>query len=156
MLPDQRAFHDDVSGTAFRLGVAEGRWQMLGVEWPFALIAIAASDGTEHLLRFNCAGFPHAAPTAGPWDRETNAILTLNRWPKGKGGRVTAVFRYDWKGATALYLPCDRVTFSGHEAWANGLPSKIWRPSAGLVQYLEQVHELLNCSDYAPAPRAAS
>jgi hypothetical protein len=28
------------------------------------------------------------------------------------------------------------------------MPSKIWRPSDGIVQYLELVHELLHCRDY--------
>ena len=61
------------------------------------------------------------------------------------------MFRPDWKGGTALYLPCDRESIAGHDNWRHEMPSKIWRPSAGIVQYLELVHELLNCADYCAA-----
>ena len=72
-------------------------------------------------------------------------ILPFNRWPRSKGGRLGTVFRPDWKGGTALYLPCDRESIAGHDNWRHELPSKIWRPAAGINQYLEFVHELLNC-----------
>ena len=66
------------------------------------------------------------------------------------------MFRPDWKGGTALYLPCDRESIAGHDNWRHELPSKIWRPAAGINQYLELVHELLNCADYcAPVGAAA-
>ena len=60
------------------------------------------------------------------------------------------------KGGTALYLPCDRESIVGHDNWRHELPSKIWRPAAGINQYLELVHELLNCADYCPPLGAAA
>ena len=66
------------------------------------------------------------------------------------------VFRPDWKGGTALYLPCDRESIAGHDNWRHELPSKIWRPAAGINQCLELVHELLNCADYCPPLGAAA
>lgn len=153
---DEEALRLDLSGAAFRLGAVEGRWRLVDIQWPHVFIDVFAMDGRAWPLRFDCARFPHTAPTAGPWDRARNAVLAHDLWPRGNGGRLTAVFRTDWKAGTALYLPCDRVTFEGHEGWVSTLPSKIWRPSAGLTQYLEQVHELLSCSDYAPILRAAS
>lgn len=148
--PDQRAFEADVARAAFRLGQLQGRWRLIRVDWPFVLIAVPARDSREYVLRFNCAGYPHDPPTGGPWNLAQNTVLAPDYWPRGQGGRVSAVFRTDWKGGSALYLPCDRESFEGHENWRTEMPSKIWRPNEGIVQYLELVHELLHSRDYTP------
>ena len=154
--PDQRAFEADVAKARFRLGASDGRWRLAEIQWPHAFIGVVAKDGREFVLRLNCAGYPQAPPTGGPWDLQRNAILAFDMWPKGRGGRVSAIFRTDWKDGTALYLPCDRESLVGHDAWRNQLPSKIWRPADGVFQYLELVHELLHSRDYAqPACTAA-
>ncbi len=57
---------------------------------------------------------------------------------------------------TEAYLPCDRESFVGHENWRHEMPSKIWRPADGVVQYLELVNELLHSRDYTPPLRAAA
>lgn len=141
---------------AFHLGQAERRWRLISVGWPFAFIGVTAKDGREYVLRLNCAGYPQAAPTGGLWDLARNSILAFDLWPRGRGGRVSAVFRTDWKNGTALYLPCDRESFVGHDNWRTEMPSKIWRPANGIIQYLELVNELLHGRDYAPPLRAAA
>jgi hypothetical protein len=148
--PDERAFAADVAKPAFRVAVSEGRWHLLHSNWPYALIAVKAKDGRQFVFRFDCQDYPQAPPTAGPWDMERNAVLPVEKWPRGRGGRVSAVFRPDWKGGTALYLPCDRQSFPGHEHWRTQIPSKIWQPAMGIVQYLEIIYELLHSRDYAP------
>ena len=145
--PDERAFAADIAKPAFRLAVAAGRWHVVRVEWPYVYVCN---------LRLNCEGYPQAPPTGGPWDFERNQVLAAEKWPRGQGGRVTAVFRTDWKGGSALYLPCDRVSIEGHDNWRTEMPSKIWRPADGIIQYLELVHELLNCRDYQPAVRPSA
>jgi hypothetical protein len=137
--PDLRAFEADVAKAAFRLGQAEGHWQLIEVVWPFAFIGVVATDGREYVLRLNCAGYPQVAPTGGPWDMKANQVLAFDLWPRRRGGRVSAVFRTDWKSGTALYLPCDRESLIGHDNWRREMPSKIWRPADGVVQYLELV-----------------
>lgn len=154
--PDQRAFEADVAKAAFRLGQAEGRWRLISVVWPCAFVGVIARDGREYVLRLNCAGYPQVAPTGGPWDMQTDKVLAFDRWPHGQGGRVSAVFRTDWKNGTALYLPCDRASIVGHDNWRSEMPSKIWRPAEGIIQYLELVHELLQSRDYAPPHGAAA
>lgn len=156
MSPDQRAFEADLAKPAFRLGGAQCRWRHISTQWPFVLFAVTAVDGTEHVLRLNCGGFPDAAPTGGPWDPQANTILAFDRWPRGRGGRLSAVFRPDWQGGAALYLPCDRVSIAGHPNWRSEMPSKVWRPRDGITQYLELVHELLNCPDYSPPARTTA
>jgi hypothetical protein len=148
--PDERAFAADVGKPAFRMAEAEGRWKLLSTKWPVALIQVAAKDGRQFVLRFACDGYPEQPPTARPWDFDKDSALATEAWPKGKGGRVSAVFRTDWKDGTALYLPCDRVALPGHDNWRTDTPTKIWRPKDGIIQYLELVHELLHCRDYSP------
>ncbi|MGL6097547.1 MAG: DUF7665 family protein [Fimbriiglobus sp.] len=148
--PDERAFLGDVGKPSFRVGEAEGRWRLAGVTWPVALISVKAKDGREYLLRFECTGYPQSPPTAGPWDAERNSMLAFDRWPKSGGGRLGAVFNTGWKNGSALYLPCDREAIVGHDNWRTEMPSKIWRPADGIIQYLELVHELLHCRDYSP------
>ena len=154
--PDQRAFEADVAKAAFRLGVVEGRWRLIETAWPYGFTAVTARDGREYVLRLDCAGYPQIPPTGGPWDVTRNEVLAFDRWPRGRGGRVSAVFRTDWKGGTALYLPCDRESIAGHENWRHEMPSKVWRPADGIVQYLELVHALLQCGDYTPPPCTAA
>lgn len=156
MSPDQKALQADLAKASFRLGVAEKRWQLLGVSWPYLVIAVTAKDGRAFALRFECSGYPASPPTAGLWDAVRNARLADEDWPKSRGGRMGAVFRRDWKNGTALYLPCDRESIVGHDNWRTEMPSKIWRPSVGIVHYLELVHELLNSSDYQSISSAAA
>jgi hypothetical protein len=96
--PDERAFRADIGKPAFRLAEAEGRWRLVGVAWPHALVAVAAADGHEYVLRLDCRGYPQAPPTGGPWDVSRDSILAFDRWPRSKGGRVGTVFRSNWKG----------------------------------------------------------
>ena len=154
--PDERAFRGDAAKAAFRLGQAEERWRLIGIAWPIVTIGITAADGVEYVLRFDCRGYPAAAPTARPWDAGQDAPLPFERWPGSKGGRVRAVFRPDWKGGTALYLPCDRVSREGHDNWVHETPTMIWRPDRGIIQYLEIVYELLHCADYQSTVRTAA
>jgi hypothetical protein len=55
--PDERALLADLAKGRFLQGQAEGRWQLQGVAWPFALIAVTAKDARQYVLRFNCEGY---------------------------------------------------------------------------------------------------
>ena len=152
MAPDEKALRADLDKPVFRVGIVDKRWRLIDIAWPHVFIGISAKDGREYVLRFDCSGFPVSPPTAGPWDVKKNMVLASDLWPRSGGGRLGAVFNQGWKNGTALYLPCDREAIAGHDAWRTQMPSKIWRPSEGLVQYLELVHELLHCRDYMPSP----
>lgn len=150
MGPDEAAFRADVAKATFVLGQAEGRWVLLQITWPAALISVRAKDGRYFCMRFEVSGYPQTPPTGRLWDAKSDAPLAFNKWPNHNGGRLAAVFRKDWKGGSALYLPCDRESIAGHDNWRVEMPSKIWSPSVGITHYLELVHELLNCRDYSP------
>lgn len=151
MLPDERALREHLQSGPFQLGLHEGRWTVGTISWPLVHISVtaAARDGApgNYWFRFDCAGYPQAAPTARPWDCPADQSLPLKCWPTG-ASRVPAVFRPDWKDGTCLYLPCDRITAAGHENWRTDHPALQWCPSRGIVLYLNELHSLLNSSDY--------
>lgn len=126
----------------FLAGVAKGRWRLVEFQWPIALIEVGARDGRRFTLRFECSGYPDQAPTATLWDMATQRQLSADRWPRG--GRVSQIFKPDWKGGSALYIPCDRQSIEGHSAWFSEYPWLIWNPARGLLQYIEAVCETLH------------
>lgn len=125
----------------FLAGVVKGRWRLVDLKWPVAFIEVGACDGRRFTLRFECSGYPDIAPTATLWDFASGQLLPAARWPRG--GRVSQVFNPGWKGGAALYIPCDRESFPGHENWLSEHPWLIWNPSRGLLQYIEAVCEIL-------------
>lgn len=149
---DERVFRAHVQAAPFLSGADRGRWRLVSLDWPHAVIAISAAPREnapcEYALRFHLADYPETAPTARPWDTEHDTPLPAERWPTGRT-RVQSVFRPDWQGGTALYLPCDRVSIQGHDGWRTQHAHMIWKPSGDITQYLEIVHELLNSRDYS-------
>lgn len=132
----------------FLAGAVRGRWKVVQFEWPLLFVEISARDGRGVVLKIDCAGYPQQPPTAMPWNIETGTMLAHGLWPRG--GRVSNVFRPDWKNGTALYLPCDRQSIEGHSNWYSEYPSLIWKPDRGIVQYVEVVHDLLQSQELAP------
>jgi hypothetical protein len=53
-----------------------------------------------------------------------------------------------------LYLPCDRLSIEGHDAWRTQYPAMNWISTSDITLYLGIVYELLNSSDYT-GPRGA-
>lgn len=129
----------------FLAGAAKGRWRLIALKWPNVFIEIEACDGRRFTLRFECTGYPDAAPTAMLWDLSSGQQLAVARWPRG--GRVSQVFNPSWKGGTALYIPCDRESIAGHSNWHSEYSWLIWNPSRGLLQYLEAVFEILQSKE---------
>ena len=146
---DQQAFEADVNSGAFLNGSLSGRWGLGSIAWPHALIWVRAGDGSQLLLRFELTNYPRNAPTAQPWDGESNAALSPSRWPRGHD-RINAAFKPNWN-ASALYSPCDRVAIQGHEAWRQQHPSMLWDPAVGIYRYVRVVSDLLGSPHYARA-----
>ena len=151
--PDEKALRADLESGRFLAGEARKRWRLVAADWPGVQIGIAARDGHEFVLRFDCSGYPQNPPTARLWDAEKNAPLEVSLWPRG-GGRIAAVFNPGWKSGIALYLPCDRTAIEGHDNWRHEHPSKIWNPAKGIAQYVEIVHDLLQSRDYVECTAA--
>lgn len=158
MLPDERTFRAHLKGGPFLRGVARKRWRLVSISWPYSVIAMtaAAREGSpnEYGFRFELTNYPQALPTAQPWDLQRDAPLEPERWPTGRS-RVAGAFNPGWN-RQALYLPCDRLAFPGHEAWRTQHPAMIWSRAGDITQYLRIIHELLNSSDYTGARDVAS
>ncbi len=151
MEPDEWVFRAHLEAGPFQSGVDRGRWRLLAIAWPHAVIAVRAAARTggpaEYALRFECANYPQTPPTAQPWDPDCNAPLGHARWPGGRA-RLPLAFNPSWKGGQCLYLPCDRHSIDGHDGWRNQHPAMIWSPAGDITQYLRIVYDLLNSSDY--------
>ena len=151
--PDERTFRQHVAGGAFLRGAARGRWRLVRVEWPHAVIAVSAApragSPTEFGFRFELTNYPQTPPMAQPWDLDHDRPLEPARWPTGRL-RLAAAFNPRWN-AQAIYIPCDRLAIRGHDGWRTKHPSMIWRPSGDITQYLSILHELLNSGDYTGA-----
>ena len=154
---DEQVFRSHLEAGPFQSGLERGRWRLLSLEWPHALIAVQAANRvggpSEYQLRFECTNYPHSPPTAQPWDAEGDLPLPPERWPSGSK-RVSLAFNPDWKSGLCLYLPCDRLSIEGHDAWRTQHPSMIWSPESNITLYLRIVHELLNSSGYS-GPRSS-
>lgn len=136
-----QALEDHLRSARFISGVARGRWRLVELNWPHALVEVSARDDRRFTLRFDCMGYPDRAPNATLWDCVHKRQLPADKWPRG--GRVSQVFNPGWKNGGALYIPCDRESIEGHPNWHSEYPWLIWSPTRGLVQYIEAVHETL-------------
>lgn len=158
MTPDERSFRRHLDAGPFQAGVTRGDWRVGWIEWPNALIVVRAAPRTaapdELALLFELSGYPVTLPTARPWDEEANAPLPVDLWPQGE--RASLAFNPNWNIA-ALYIPCDRLAYAGHEAsWDSQYPSYLWDPDRGIVRYLETVREILHSSGYSGVQRIAA
>lgn len=148
--PDEKVFRSHVERGPFRSGEDRGRWCLVSIEWPYAVICVAAAarvGGTEeYAFRFELTDYPQAPPTAQLWDLGSGAPLTITRWPTGSY-RVPRAFNPNWN-PSAIYIPCDRQAILGHDPWRTQHPEMIWSSSSDITLYLRILHELLNSSDY--------
>ncbi|CAJ8147812.1 Uncharacterised protein [Burkholderia pseudomallei] len=134
----------------FVMGEMGGRWRLRDITWPFVFVDIIARDKRQFTLRLQCAGYP-SSPTGAFWDVVNSGWLPAQRWPRA-GARFGVALRSDWQGGTALYIPCDRNSITGHEQWLQLHPAWAWDPAVGIARYLEVVWTMLNGDDYvAPA-----
>jgi hypothetical protein len=142
--PEERTFRAHLLRPEFQAGVAAGRWRVIEIGWPTAVIAVSAAERAnsplEFVLRFELSGYPAQAPTSIPFDSETGARLAPEKLPKGVRLSGNMAFRADTPG---LYLPVDRSALNGHN-WRTWR----WDDSRDITFYLRLVHELLNAEDY--------
>ena len=149
--PDERVFRDHVSSARFQDGVERDRWRVVGdIEWPFVLIAVTAGPRDkapkEFFLRFDLTGYPALAPTATPWNPQTDTLLEEDQRPKGD--RVGYVFRSDLDGGISLYAPFDRKGLDRHPDWREKYPLQVWNAKRDLTWVLQILHQMLNDDDY--------
>lgn len=152
MPPDRLVLEAALAASSFRAGELEGRWRIVAMTWPHALIAVSAPPNpnapAEFCFRFDCTGYPQLPVSAQPWNLQTNGPLAPKDWPAG-GAIVASVFRPEWREGRCLYLPCDRLSIEGHPDWITVHPSRLWNPTRGIVCYLEQLYDLFHQSDYS-------
>jgi hypothetical protein len=148
---DKSMFLKHIGEFEFQEGIAKGMWGLHtedpATAWPYVIIWVQTSTTYcapgKCYIRFTLDGYPVTAPSACPWDLQTNAIPDSDKWPKGRQS-IEKVFRpTGWKNF-ALYAPYDRVPLSDHEGWKTEYPELCWRKTFKITDYLLFIHELLN------------
>ena len=152
MSPDERVFRDHVAGTRFLEGVERGRWRIVDdIEWPVALVAVSAAPRenapTEYFLRFDLSGYPETAPTATPWNPNTEEVLQQELRPKGtqSGPRIPCRLGKRASPLRSLRPSCTRLrTPTGERSTRGefGIRRRI------LTWILQKLHEMLSNDDY--------
>lgn len=158
--PDQRLFEADLDSAEFRAGTLKGYWGLAGTdvlpkqpEWPLCIFWVQAAPRTEapsrYYLRLDLEGYSTVSPTGTFCDPSTKSDLAYDKRPKGKrDSRFAKVFRTDWQEGRAFYHPYDRLAAAGHLNWVTEQPSLIWDSDHTIVDYLEEIHSLLNSGEY--------
>ena len=164
--PDQRAFEADVEDADFQIGAAKGMWGLAdatqlpeSLVWPKAVLWVAPAPRENAPQRFylllDLDNYRAVAPTGSFWNMGTKAALPTADWPKGRpGSRVAKVFRTDWNVKAfyhPFYHPYDRVAADSHNSrneWKTAQPHLIWDSEHTIVDYLTEIHALLNSRDY--------
>jgi len=153
--PDQRSFHAHLERVPFQAGVDHGRWRVVGIAWPHAIIAVAAAprpdSPAEFHLRMELTGYPQQAPIITAWDPVADGVLAARKRPRGE--IVSVVFRADWEHGRALYAPYDRIALQSHPNWAREYPGQAWNSSRDIIFVVSDLHRLLNSDDYQGASR---
>ena len=151
--PSQRLLEADLQSAEFRNGVLKGYWDMVAQDWPQVILWIRAAprkDASDrYYVALNLDGYRSSAPTGTFWDSETNKMLDIAKRPKGKeNSRFAKVFRTDWEEGRAFYHPYDRRAADSHNNWRNQQPHLVWTSNHTIVDYLEEIHSLLNSDEY--------
>jgi hypothetical protein len=150
--PDERTLRGHLQLDRFKVGVADGRWRLVEIAWPYVRIAVSAApqpaSPEEFVIRLDMSGYPEVAPTGGVWDMEGDCTLAEDKRPKGE--RAALIFRYSGFGGapTAMYAPWDREGLKAHPEWAQKHPQSAWNPERDITFILANVHEILNADDY--------
>lgn len=154
MSVDLECFKKHVAMPPFQMGLDACDWAFVHdnefIQWPSVFLWIKAAEKAnspeKYYFKFDLEKYPAIAPTACPWDIDTQQPLSPDKWPRGSK-YVSKVFNPSWK-PQALYAPCDRIAMEGHEQWAEKYKNLWWRPDFTIVTYLKYLHKLLNSGDY--------
>ena len=66
--PDETTFLAHVEAGPFESGVDRGRWRLVSINWPHAVVGISAADRAnapvEYAFRLELSNYPAQLPTA--------------------------------------------------------------------------------------------
>jgi len=146
--PNQERVELDMLEPAFLDGVERRKWRVVGLQWPYLLVGIAAGDGGELGMRIELDQFPTQAPAGIPWILDEDRASTINELPTG--ARAERIFRSGWSQGHEWtpYMASERLVtrVNEHPEWQQMYPSRAWNVSRHLSFYLEQLHrELRSC-----------
>lgn len=156
----QRLLEADLARAEFRIGVANGLWELAApvteADWPAVFTWIKSAPREKGparwLVRWDVGDYNAQRPTGAFWDEPRKTYLDPGAWPKGVPGSVVeAVFKVaGWAApGRGFYHPYDRLAWAGHETkWAQENPRCLWTKDSVLTDFITLVHRLLTCEAY--------
>ena len=139
----------DLDSARFRRGADAGRWRLLNLAPPKAIIEIAArplpNAPRTFTFRFDLDDYPNQAPHGQLWDTANATVLAVESWPLGPD--ASRVFNPGWNKGD-IYLPCDRAAQEGHSEWRDQSSQHWWTAESHIVDYMDQLWNVLNGSGY--------
>ncbi len=148
MAPDEKALRADLDSLRFKNGVERGKWELKGIDFPYALFYISAANILDapkgFLLRSECSGYRATAPTSQLWHGKLDAALEEVNRPRTSQGVMECFSNWN----PCLYHPIDRI---GATHWPNDHLDQRWTPDRDITFLLETVYGFFHRSDYVGA-----
>ena len=163
MTPARKTLGGQMNSVRFLAGVDEGRWEGLGVAWPYLYVCIRAVIGPDaafsHDFRLECTGFPDPGPYVERWVYADNSqhgdraaapnsgapgfIEALKEWGGGAGSAEGGIYRAWNRGAAQ------------HNDWWRKRPDEAWHRNREITFIMEQLYALVSEQALWLAARAA-
>jgi len=145
----QRSLEAHINSVRFQTGVEEGRWKIVGYEFPWLDVQATAHDpygGQTASFEFRslCDNFPALGPFVQRWD---SARKIRPEPPKSSPGVEDALKTWTRDGSTTneyggIYRAWQRYA-ALHNSWATKRPDEAWRRDRHLTFIMEHLYALV-------------
>jgi hypothetical protein len=144
MPPDRRRLEEHIKAPRFLAGEEEGRWKILGQEFPHIYMRVTGIDfesGHTVSLDFHltCENYPDTAPFVERWDFEAGAKPPAPS--VGHPGFIDAL--KDWSPGGGIYRAWQRHA-AVHNNWAQLRPEESWHRNRSFFFIMEQLYVLVS------------
>ena len=79
---NETAFRKHLRQDAFQLGIDDGRWRLVSINWPRAVVALSAPDKLdEYFIRFRLNDYPAHPPGIELWNEKNHVTIPPECWP---------------------------------------------------------------------------
>lgn len=158
MTTAEQVLRTDLDGTKVQLGIENGRWRIVRLEWPYLYVAFSArpvpGNPDEYLVQFDCTPYP-AAVRGVFWGDTAKTELDATLWPRLVGDEA---FKpgYQPRGRTALYLACDGETQLTKPQWQTEHALEWWGSRSDITLYFGVINVRLHSQRYCGNGNSAS
>lgn len=147
----ERLLQKHLSAESFQTGEARQLWQLVQVEWPYAVFRIGAASVARAVgLRLRLEKYPVAPPLVQLWDLEALTPIEAHHWPEPFIRFASQSYPHfvDLE-ATAYCSTLLRI--SVEVARRRAQPASLtWDVNGDLTQLLVRISDCFRCPESAP------